>query len=395
MNATRLLVRGVNWLGDAVMTTPALRRLRECFPAVHIALLTHEKLRDLWLAAPASGDDGEEPPVVNEVLTFATGEGLFAIGRRLREKNFDLALVLPNSPRSALEVWLARIPQRVGYARPWRNWFLTTAVPTRPGHAPMRKRSVGEITRLIAAPAGLTPDSRLQTPDLPAHQIHEYLHLAAALGANPEPLPPRLTVSPAEVLAAGRKFRLATGARPIFGLNPGAEYGPAKRWPTERFIAAAQEIQRRTNCLWLILGGKNDTELAATIATGLTHHASRITPPVNLAGQTSLRELLALLSHCRVLLTNDSGPMHVAAALGVPVVVPFGSTSPELTGPGLPGDPRHRRLQSAAPCAPCFHRVCPIDLRCLRGISIERVVQAVLEARLPAPVSGSEAESPP
>jgi heptosyltransferase-2 len=100
----------------------------------------------------------------------------------------------------------------------------------------------------------------------------------------------------------------------------------------------------------------------------------------NLAGKTGLRELMALLKLCRVLLTNDSGPMHVAAALGTPVVVPFGSTSPELTGPGLPGDARHRLLKSDAPCAPCFLRECPIDFRCLNGITVERVVGAVLEA---------------
>ena len=100
----------------------------------------------------------------------------------------------------------------------------------------------------------------------------------------------------------------------------------------------------------------------------------------NLAGKTSLRELMALLKSCRVLLTNDTGPMHVAAALGTPVVVPFGSTSPELTGPGLPGDPRHRLLKSAAPCSPCFLRECPIDFRCLTGISVASVVDAVIQA---------------
>jgi heptosyltransferase-2 len=101
---------------------------------------------------------------------------------------------------------------------------------------------------------------------------------------------------------------------------------------------------------------------------------------LNLAGKTSLRELMALLKLCRVVLTNDTGPMHVAAALGIPVVVPFGSTSPELTAPGLPGDPRHQLLQSAAPCSPCFRRVCPIDFRCMTGISSERVSAAVLAA---------------
>ncbi|MGA2854691.1 MAG: glycosyltransferase family 9 protein, partial [Verrucomicrobiota bacterium] len=101
----------------------------------------------------------------------------------------------------------------------------------------------------------------------------------------------------------------------------------------------------------------------------------------DLCGQTSLRELMALLKCCRVLLTNDSGPMHVAAALGTPVVAPFGSTSPELTGPGLPGDARHRLLKSGAPCSPCFLRECPIDFRCMTGITAERVVDAVLDAQ--------------
>ena len=115
--------------------------------------------------------------------------------------------------------------------------------------------------------------------------------------------------------------------------------------------------------------------LAEQIESAIRNPQSAI---LNLAGQTSLRELMALLKLCRVLLTNDTGPMHVAAALGTPVVVPFGSTSPELTGPGLPGDPRHRLLKSDAPCSPCFLRECPIDFRCMNGISVERVVEAVL-----------------
>jgi heptosyltransferase-2 len=121
-------------------------------------------------------------------------------------------------------------------------------------------------------------------------------------------------------------------------------------------------------------------ELAGRIAREI-HSPSSILHPQNLAGQTSLRELMALLKLCRVLLTNDTGPMHVAAALGTPVVVPFGSTSPELTGPGLPGDLRHRLLKSDAPCSPCFLRECPIDFRCLNGISVERVVETVIAAR--------------
>jgi heptosyltransferase-2 len=202
-------------------------------------------------------------------------------------------------------------------------------------------------------------------------------------------------VTTAEIEAAKKKFGLEnlkhTGGTPVplFGLNPGAEYGPAKRWPAEKFIAAAREIQQRTNCTWLIFGGKGDVELAGRIAAEI-HPPSSILHPQNLAGKTSLRELMALLKLCRVLLTNDTGPMHVAAALGTPVVVPFGSTSPELTGPGLPGDSRHRLLKSEAPCSPCFLRECPIDFRCMNGISERLVIEAVLEILPDASALGRE-----
>ena len=208
-----------------------------------------------------------------------------------------------------------------------------------------------------------------------AHQIHEYLHLVAALGANPEPLTPQLFVTPGEIEAANKKFDLSKIERPLLGLSPGAEYGPAKRWPMEKFIAAASEIQKRTHCTWLVFGGQADVDIANRIESAMASPPSAIW---NLAGKTSLRELMTLLKICRVLLTNDSGPMHVAAALGTPVVVPFGSTSPELTGPGLPGEAWHRLLKSDAPCSPCFLRECPIDFRCLNGIAVERVVEAVL-----------------
>jgi heptosyltransferase-2 len=298
---------------------------------------------------------------------------LFAVARKLRTGNFDLALVLPNSPRSALEVRLARIPERVGYARPWRNWLLTRSLPSRPDAIKMHKRSVAEIRQLIAAPE--TKNLKLKTKNVSSHQIHDFLYLAAALGANPEPLAPKLFVAPEEVAAVKAKFHLADVSGPILGLNPGAEYGPAKRWPVENFITAAREIQKRTHCTWLILGGKSDAALATEIQSAIRNPQSAIN---NLAGQTSLRELCALLKLCRVLVTNDTGPMHVAAALDTPVVVPFGSTSAELTGPGLPGDRRHRLLSSEAPCSPCFLRECPIDFRCMKGIAVERVVDAVM-----------------
>lgn len=387
----RILVRGVNWLGDAVMTTPALLRLRERFPDALIALVTPEKLRGLWLNHPA----------VDEIIGFNSEEGPWQVAQKIRvfmwpdtasrrnagkslavtpssplRRGFDLAIVLPNSPRSALETWLGRIPRRVGYARSWRKLFLTNALPDRPDAIKMHKRSVAEINQLIAAP----PD-RVSRPTFQAsaHQIHEYLHLVAALGANPEPVAPQLVVTSGEINAVAQKFNIQqTNNRLVLGLNPGAEYGPAKRWPADRFIAAAREIQKRTNCLWVILGGKGDTPVADQIESALrAPHCALL----NLAGQTSLRELCALTKLCRVLLTNDTGPMHIAAALGTPVVVPFGSTSPELTGPVLSGGALHQLLKSDAPCSPCFLRECPIDFRCMKGISVDRVVESVLKVK--------------
>ena len=160
--------------------------------------------------------------------------------------------------------------------------------------------------------------------------------------------------------------------KPLLALNAGAEYGPAKRWPLERFIAAAKQIAERENVRWVIIGGPKEAELAATIAAALGE-----TSAINLAGKTTLAGLCETLAQCRLLLTNDSGPMHLAAALGKSVVAIFGSTEPTLTGPGLPDNPRHVILRHAPPCSPCFLRECPIDFRCMNAISVEEVVEAV------------------
>ncbi len=389
----RILVRGVNWLGDAVMTTPALLRLREKFPTAHIALLCPEKLKDLWLHHPA----------VDEIIPFAPSDGVWKVSQKLRfgrgpeilygsqtgfhagpvkvPTRFDLALVLPNSPRSALEVFFAGITQRIGYARPWRNFFLTQPVASRAGAVKMQKRTGEEIKALVSQ----LPTSRIPHLAIPAaaHQTHEYLHLTAAMSANPEPLAPQLVVTPAELIAAQRHFLIDDQTKWV-GINLGAEYGPAKRWPAEKFLFMAREIAAWTGGWGVILfGGKSDVATVETIEQEFWSAASqwKFRPKlVNVAGRTSLRELMALLKTCRVLLTNDTGPMHVAAALGTPVVVPFGSTSPELTGPGLPGDARHQLIKSDAPCSPCFLRECPIDFRCMKDISTSRVTEAIISA---------------
>jgi heptosyltransferase II len=359
----KILVRGVNWLGDAVMTTPSLQRLREARPNDSITLLTASKLAELWKGHPA----------INEIIPFSDDENVFTIARRLREHRFDIALVFPNSFRSAFECWLARIPVRIGYPANGRSPLLTQCVPHRAGAVKMRKRSVAEVRRLIKE-NGMP----LQIPAT-AHQIHHYLQLTSALGASLEPARPQIRTSEEEIASFEQKFQVPqTSLAPVFGLNAGAEYGPAKRWPAEAFIGAAVNTYQATNCSWLILGGANDRELASRI-TAEINSACASQPAINTAGRTTLRELCAGLARCSVVLTNDSGPMHLAAAVGARVVVPFGSTSPELTGPGLPGHDQHTVLRSAVPCAPCFRRECPIDLRCLRQIEVSEAVAAVLK----------------
>ncbi len=348
-----ILIRGVNWLGDAIMTLPALARLHEAFPQAQFTLLTHEKLAGLW----------EHTAHFNHILTFAQGESPFVIGKRLKTKSFDTALILPNSLRTALECWHADIPHRIGHAGNWRSPLLTQAVAPRPEAIPMQKRVAIDVEyRLINK---LGP----QTFPSAAHHIYQYLHLAQQIGASDEPLPPRLDRTP-----NAPKFAHTEKPRPYIGLIAGAEYGPAKRWPTEHFIETAKQLIKQRKAHMLLIGGMADQNTAKEIAAKLPekHHT-------NLTGRTTLPELVSALAACDMVLTNDTGPMHVAAAVGTPVVVPFGSTSPDLTGPGLPesSNSPHELLRTTADCSPCFLRNCPIDFRCLKEIKPAEAIAAV------------------
>jgi heptosyltransferase-2 len=366
-NARRIIVRGVNWLGDAVMTTPALLRLREAFPSARISILTAEKLADLW----------QDHPAVDRVLAVRRDEGLWSVAARLHSERFDLGLALPNSLRSAAELWFGGVRHRVGYAANGRGFLLSQAIGRPPGFAPMCKRSVAEVQRLVTGKA--KPSAAPQISTAPVHHLHHYLHLAAVTGASAAPCAPLLKVSAEAVAAIRSQFGLGRDVTWL-GLNPGAEYGPAKRWPVSRFAAMAREAAAWPGWGVVLFGGKADEATARTIESEVRSASAGwpSTPRLaNLAGRTSLRELCASLRVCRVVVTNDTGPMHVAAALGVPVVAVFGSTSPELTGPGLPGDCRHEIVRAATPCAPCFLRDCPIDLRCLNAIGPATVLAAV------------------
>ncbi len=345
----RILVRSTNWIGDAVMSMPAVHRLHELDRDAEITLLCPAKLRDLWA----------RNPMLAEVITF-DGEPDIAA---LRNRAVDVAIVFPNSFRSAWECWRAGIPVRVGYPGHRRRWLLTDVVP-----------DAGDEDAVYAEieVAG-TKFQRKKFPRL-RHQSHRYLDMIGFLGGNREPVPPHIWLAHDELPPLTKFFH--DDGREFIGINAGAEYGPAKRWPAERFAEVARRVSRETNCRWLLFGGPNDMETARIIETALQEEQLPPKSIVNVAGQTNLRELFLLLTCCKLLLTNDTGPMHIATALNVPLVAVFGSTSAELTGPL---GKRSVVVTEKVECNPCFLRECPIDFRCMTAITVERVTEAVLK----------------
>lgn len=335
-----VLLRSPNWLGDACMAFPAVRALKAGRPDLRLTVLGPEKLRDLWTALPE----------VDAFIGKHPRQGLFSVAKLIRQAGrFDAAFLLTNSTRSTLEVWLAGIPRRVGY------------------RGSLRSRLIDQIT----------PEPRTGTP--PEHQALRYLRMMRHAGASTDST--ALFQTGAPVADGTSMLRL--------GICAGAEYGPAKRWPLERFAEVARQVSARIPQVeWLLFGAPGEKalgeDLSAQLGASVRHS--------NLVGRTSLRELIAHLRGCRLLVTNDTGTMHLAAALGVPTVAVFGSTEPTLTGPL--GD-HHTIIRHHVPCSPCFKRECPFGhYECMTAISPARVADAVL-TRLQSPppcAGGSRAE---
>ena len=309
----RVLIRGSNWLGDSVISIPAVRAIKRGRPDAHVTVLVPAKIAAVWRLVPE----------VDAVISLG-GKSLWAAVRLLRaQPGFDVGIVFPNSLRVALELWLAGLPRRVGYAGHRRRWLLNQVV------------------------------RRVERKGPPLHQAEHYLDLARSLGVD----------------AAVGEIALAAPSsiepvQPGMGLCPGAEYGPAKRWLAERFAATAAALGGP----WVLFGTEKDKEAGAAIAAELGDQCT------NLIGKTTLDELIAELRKCRLLLTNDTGTMHLATLLGVPVVAVFGSTEPSLTGPlGT----KNRIVRHRVECSPCFLRECPLDFRCMKAVSVEEVVAAV------------------
>ena len=336
----RVLIRAPNWLGDAVMAMPAMSAVRNVYSESH-----------LTVAAPASVAPlfSEETPVdPNAVLPLANGRA----GRKaIKDGHFDLCVLFPNSFRSAWDARRAGIRERLGYRSSARGWLLT---------------------RSARKPKG----------SLRVHQADYYRELVRGLGMFCADHAPTISASAASLDRADallRQHRWSSDVR-YLAVMPGAAYGQAKQWPADRMAATVARLVRERGVRCIVLGAASDRPAARAIESWLREHAPQEAPLVlDLAGQTSLSALIGLLSRAQLCVSNDSGGMHVAAALGRPIVAIFGPTDERVTRPI--GD--HTVLTESVFCRPCMLRDCPIDHRCMKRITVDRVVEAAM-ARLGA-----------
>ena len=353
----QILVRGPNWLGDAVMCEPALRSLRRLFPQASITLLVKPSVAGLF----------ESHPAVDRTLLYedkgrhAGLTGKWRLAGELRREAFDLAVLFQNAFEAALLATLAGIRRRYGYATDGRSLLLSEPV------APPNRRT-------------------------PIHQVEYYWNLLKPLGLTGQPDDPELFVSPAEERSMAERLAHAgiTADDVVIGINPGSTYGGAKRWLPDRFAEATERLCRQLTTSGrrpavVLIGAKGEEPLGQHIAARLTARAAV------LSGATTIRELMAVIKRCAVLLTNDTGPMHVASAFRVPVVAIFGPTDWRTTSPY---GAEHALLRHPVECAPCMLRECPIDHRCMTGVTVEQVCEAgvsILSRRSGSPPEQQEA----
>jgi lipopolysaccharide heptosyltransferase II len=314
----RVLIRSSNWLGDAVMSVPAVRAIKNGRPDIHVTIAAPDKIAPMWKLIPE----------VDAIVPLPQGSLLSVVRLLKQQMSFDVAILFPNSLRVALEAWLSGVPRRVGYRGHWRNWL---------------------VNQIVREP---------RKPRPPEHHSLRFLRIARECGAE---------TSKVEVPKPNQTSNIRH--QTLIGLCPGAEYGPAKRWLPERFAEAATKITAQSSAQWILFGTKNDAAIGEQIAAAIGHHC------VNRIGQTTLDQLIDELRQCSLLLTNDTGTMHLAALLGIPVVAVFGSTEPRLTGPLGNG---HIILRHHVECSPCFLRECPIDFRCMKAVGTDEVANAVL-----------------
>jgi len=344
----RILIRASNWLGDSIMSIPAVRAIKRGRPDAHVTIVAPAKMAPVW-------------KLISEVDEFISisSKSLLATVRTIRgQRQFDVAVLFPNSLRVALEARCSDIPRRVGYHGHWRAWLLNQIVRKRGKSPPFEHESLHylRIAENLGADVGIA--------EAPASEKTSNAQQLALSEAQRSRMGPTFSV---QLTTSHQPSSIKH--QPLLGLCPGAEYGPAKRWLPERFTAVAAAVAARAQIKWVLLGTDQDVAVGETVANILGDSC------INRIGQTNLAQLIDELRLCHLLLTNDTGTMHLASLLGVPTVAIFGSTEPRLTRPLGKG---HIILRHQVECSPCFLRQCPIDFRCMKAVGIEEVVEAVL-----------------
>ena len=332
-NPENIIVRMPNWLGDFVMGTPVLSLLKKAFPKAKLTVMCLSSLTELLT------DD----PRIDELFGFHKEQNIylrkkegFRVIDKLKEGRYDLGILLTNSFSSAWWFYRGGVKNRIGYQGHFRRFLLSKAL-----------KPVQEV-----------------------HQVDQYKALLKPLGIEDSKAAPKLYV-PKEKKEEVQKLLSKGGfqkGQKLIGMNPTAAYGPAKCWPEKRYKELAKRLLEDQETFILFFGDDKGFEMVKRIADGMDERV------LNLAGVTSLQELTALIGELDLLVTNDSGPMHIGAALDTPLIAIFGSTDPKLTGPYQ----KNGVIQKSVFCSPCFKRVCPIDFRCMKQISVEEVYQKSL-----------------
>ncbi len=330
-----IIVRMPNWIGDMVMATPVLTDLRNAYPKARITAMCRAPICDLLKDAP----EVDELFCFSKTNSFSRRSDKKNIVEKLRQGKYDLGVLLTHSLSSAWWFWQGGVKTRLGYDCNGRRLLLTHRVPL---PADMERQHLVITYKMLLAPLGI-----------PVSDTYPYLELVDKEVAKARTLLKQHGVSKDSI---------------VVGINPGATYGSAKCWLPDRFREVAEKLLSDPKVSIVFFGDQPTAPLVKEICQGL---GPRV---INLAGLTSLREVAALISLCNVLLTNDSGPMHIADALGTKLVALFGSTNEIVTGPYRTGKVIHRHVD----CSPCYQRTCPIDFRCMKQIESDEVYHAIL-----------------
>src|SRR5438874_1724808 len=323
----RLIVRAPNWVGDAVMALPAMGAIRRAFERSTVIVAAAASVAPLFAEGTAAAP--------NEILTIDPVREM----KQLRSARADAVLLLPNSFGSA---WIAR---RSGISERW-------------GYNTSARRPL--LTRAIRRPRGVR------------HQTQYYLELARGLGLDAPDIAPHIEVRPSTLEQADSVLRAAgiEVGRRIVGFAPGAAYGQAKRWPPDRVVRVIAELSRR-DVMSVLLGAAGDRETGRAIESSLPPNTSML----NLIGRTTMRQLVGVVARCAAFVSNDSGAMHVAAGVGVPLTAIFGPTDERVTAP--PPSASVDVIVRDVFCRPCLLRECPIDHRCMKRIDVDAVLHSV------------------